>query len=123
MSEEKEKIVLIATHAGEDPERATFPFLLANAAQAMDVEAVVVLQGVAVFLAQKGYAEHVLAPGLTPLKTLVDNYVANGGKILVCMPCIEERKISQTDLIAGSEGIKAGRLVVEMTSAKSTAVY
>ena len=37
MSEEKEKIVLISTHAGEDPERATFPFLLANAAQAMDV--------------------------------------------------------------------------------------
>ena len=25
MSEEKEKIVLISTHAGEDPERAIFP--------------------------------------------------------------------------------------------------
>ena len=45
MSEEKEKIVLISTHAGEDPERAIFPMMLANAAQAMDVEAVVVLQG------------------------------------------------------------------------------
>lgn len=65
----------------------------------------------------------VLAPGLTPLKTLIDSLVANGGKILVCMPCIEERKISQADLIQGSELIKAGRLVVEMTSAKSTAVY
>ena len=54
MSEEKEKIVLIATHAGEDPERAIFPLLLANAAQAMDVEAVVVLQGNGVYLAQKG---------------------------------------------------------------------
>ena len=83
MTEEKEKIVLIATHAGEDPERAIFPMMLANAAQAMDVEAVVVLQGVAVYLAKKGYVEHVLAPGLTPLKTLVDNYVANGGTFLV----------------------------------------
>jgi hypothetical protein len=27
MAEEKEKIVLIATHGGEDPERAVFPFL------------------------------------------------------------------------------------------------
>ena len=123
MSEEKEKIVLVATHAGEDPERATFPFLVANAAQAMDVEAVVVLQGTGVFLAKQGYAEHVLAPGLTPLKTLIDSYVANGGKILVCLPCIEERKISHADLVPGSELIKAGRLVVEMTGAKSTAVY
>ena len=83
MSEEKEKIVLISTHAGEDPERATFPFLLANAAQAMDVEAVVVLQGNGVYLVKKGYAEGITFPGLTPMKTLVDNYVANGGTFLV----------------------------------------
>ncbi len=83
MSEEKEKIVLISTHGGEDPERAIFPLLLANAAQSMDVEAVVVLQGNGVYLAQKGYADNVTFPGLTPLKTLADNYVANGGKFLV----------------------------------------
>jgi predicted peroxiredoxin len=83
MAEAKEKIVLVATHAAEHPEKATFPFLLATAAQAMDVEAVVILQGVGGFLAKKGYAEHVLVPGLTPLKTLMDTYVANGGTILV----------------------------------------
>jgi predicted peroxiredoxin len=53
MSEEKEKIVFIATHAGEDPERATFPFLMANASQSMDIEAVLVLQGTGVYLAKK----------------------------------------------------------------------
>jgi uncharacterized protein involved in oxidation of intracellular sulfur len=83
MSEEKEKIVLIATHAGEDPERAIFPLLLANAAQAMDVEAVVVLQSDGVYLAQKGYADNISVPGFTPLKQLIDNYVANGGKFLL----------------------------------------
>jgi uncharacterized protein len=123
MSEEKEKIFLIVTHAGEDPERATFPFVLANAAQAMDVEAVVAVQGTGVYLAQKGYADHISVPGLTPLKKLIDNFVDNGGKILVCIPCIEERKIGQADLIQGAEPCKAGRLIVEMTSAKSTAVY
>jgi predicted peroxiredoxin len=82
MSEEKEKIVFIATHAGEDPERCIFPLLLANAAQSMDVEAVVVLQGNGVYLAQKGYADDITFPGLTPLKQLVENYVANGGKFL-----------------------------------------
>ncbi len=82
MSEEKEKIVLVSTHAKEDPERAIFPLMLANAAQAMDVEAVVVLQGNGVYLAQKGYADGITFPGLTPMKTLVDNYVANGGTFL-----------------------------------------
>ncbi len=33
MTEAKEKIVFIATHAGEDPERAIFPLMLANAAR------------------------------------------------------------------------------------------
>jgi|UniRef100_A0A7V6DR28 predicted peroxiredoxin len=82
MSEEKEKIVFVATHAGEDPERATFPLMLANAAQSMDMEAVVVLQGDGVYLAKKGYADDITFPGLTPLKQLVENYVANGGKFL-----------------------------------------
>ena len=80
---EHEKIVFIATHDRGDPERATFPLMLANAAQAMDVEAVVVLQGNGVYLAQKGYAENIVFPGLTPLKQLVDSYVAHGGTFLV----------------------------------------
>jgi uncharacterized protein len=78
-----EKLVFIATHGGEDPERAIFPFLLANAAQAMDVEAVVALQGNGVYLAQKGYADNISFPGLTPLKKLIDDYVNNGGKVLI----------------------------------------
>jgi uncharacterized protein len=80
---EKEKLVFIATRAGEDPERAIFPFMLATVAQTMDMEAVVVLQGTGVYLAQKGYAETVSFPGLTPLKQLIDSYVDNGGKILL----------------------------------------
>lgn len=83
MTEAKEKIVLVATHAGEDPERASFPLMLANAAQAMDMEAVVVLQANGVYLAQKGYADNITVPGFTPLKEMIDNYVANGGTFLL----------------------------------------
>jgi len=45
--------------AGEEPERATFPFVMANAAQAMDVEAAVILQGNGVYLAKKGYVDDI----------------------------------------------------------------
>ncbi len=120
---ETEKIVYIVTHAGEDPERATFPFMLATAAQAMEVEAVVALQGVSVFLAKKGYLEHVAAAGLPALKDLVKNFLGAGGKLLICTPCIRDRHIEESDLIEGSELIAAARLNQEILSANATLVY
>lgn len=82
MAEAKEKLVFVDTCAEEEPEKACFPFLLATAAQAMDIEAVVVLQSNGVWLAQKGYAEKIAVPGFVPLKQLIDSYVTNGGKLL-----------------------------------------
>ena len=120
---EAEKMVYIITHAGEDPERATFPFMLATAAQAMEVEAVVALQGVSVFLAKKGYLENVVAAGLPALKDLVDNFLESGGKLLICTPCIRERNIEESELIEGSELIAAARLNQEILSANATLVY
>jgi len=120
---EPEKMVYIVTHAGEDPERATFPFMLATAAQAMEVEVVVALQGVSVFLAKKGYLDHVAAAGLPALKDLVNNYLEGGGKLLICTPCIKERNIQESDLIEGSEVIAAARLNQEILSANATLVY
>jgi predicted peroxiredoxin len=120
---EKEKIVYIVTHAAEDPERASLPFVLATAAQAMEVEAVVALQGTAVFLAKKGYLEHVFAAGLPALKSLVDTFVSEGGKLRVCVPCIRERKIDEADLIEGASTIAAAALTQEILSASATLVY
>lgn len=120
---EQEKIVLIVTHAGEDAERATLPFVLATASQVMEVEPVIVLQGTGVMLALKGYAEHVHAGALPPLKSLLDTFLEEGGKILVCGPCIKERKIEESDLIEGAAVTAAGNLVQELISANSTVVY
>jgi uncharacterized protein involved in oxidation of intracellular sulfur len=120
---EKEKIIYITTHAGEDPERASLPLVLANAAQAMEVDALVVLQGTGVYLAKKGYVEHVHAAGLAPLKELLDNFVEAGGKLLVCVPCMQQRNINESDLIEGAEPTAAGSLTMEILSAKATLVY
>ena len=120
---DKEKIVYIVTHGAEDPERATFPFMLATAAQAMEVEAVVALQGTSVFLAKKGFLEHVSAAGLPPLKDLVTRFVNEGGKILVCVPCIRDRKIEESDLIDGATTTAAAALTQEILTANATLVY
>ncbi len=118
-----EKIVYIVTHAAEDPERATLPFMLATAAQAMDVEAVVALQGTGVFLAKKGYLDHVHGAGLPALKDLVNTFLSENGKLIVCIPCIRERKIEESDLIEGAKPGAAAALTQEILSANSTLVY
>lgn len=123
MSEQTEKIVYIVTHGAENPEKASLPFVLANAALAMEVEAVVALQGTAVTLAKEGCMQHVFAAGLPPMKELVDNFMAAGGRLMVCVPCIRERKIDEADLIEGAEMMAAAKLTQELLSANATLVY
>ncbi len=124
MAEENtEKIVYISTHAGEDAERATFPFMLANAALAMDMEAVIVLQGTAVWVAKKGYADHVHAAGLPPLKELLNTFLELGGKLMVCTPCIKERKIEESDLVEGAQIVAGGAVNQELITANASISY
>ncbi len=123
MSNKKEKIVYILTYGGEDPERATYPFTLATGALVMDVEATIILQGPAVFLAKKGYVKHVAACGLTPLEKLMNTFFELGGKLLVCQPCINERKIEVSDLIEEAKPTGAGEVTKEILEAHATLVY
>jgi predicted peroxiredoxin len=123
MIEKQEKVIYIATHAGEDPERASLPFVLGNAALAMDIPATVALQAAGVYLAKKGYIQHVFAAGLPPLKELVENFMELGGKLWVCSPCIKERQIQEGDLIEGAEIMAAASLTQELLEASQALVY
>ena len=121
--ESNEKILIISTIGEENPEKATLPFVLANAAQASDVEVVVILQANAVTLAKHGEAEKINAQGFMPLKDLIDNFVSSGGNLMICSPCLKTRNISASDLINGSTIIAAGTVVAEVLSAKSVVTY
>jgi predicted peroxiredoxin len=120
---EIEKLVIISTNGDENPEKATLPFVLATAAQASDVEAVVILQSNAVVLAKQGEAEKVNAKGFMPAKQLIEAYISSGGQLLVCSPCMKVRNIAKEDLIDGSLIIAAGTIVSEVLSARSVVTY
>jgi predicted peroxiredoxin len=120
---QSEKIVIFATHGGEDPERATIPFVVGAAALAMDVPVTIILQASGVTLMKKGCYDHIFAAGFDPLKQLVDSFMEFGGKILVCIPCIESRKITPDMMVEGAELGKAGRVVQEVLEAKAVLNY
>jgi uncharacterized protein involved in oxidation of intracellular sulfur len=83
----------------------------------------VILQGYSVSLAMKGADEHVFAAGVPPLKELVDSFMKQGGELLICTPCIKERRIAPEMLIDGARPIAAARVVQEGLEAKATLNY
>jgi len=125
MAENKEeKILYIGTCAGDDPEKASMPFVMACAALAMDIKATVVLQGNGVYLAQKGYVDKMLpGGGFPPMKELLANFLELGGELKVCVPCLKERNINESELVAGSKTTAAGALNIEAIEANAVMVY
>lgn len=123
MAENAKKIVYILTVGPENPEKATLPFMLATAAQSVDVEAVVCLQGPAVYFAQKGFARSVQAVALPKLQDLMDIYVENGGAIRVCVPCMQARNITAADLAEGASTIAAVEVNEHCLSADAVLTY
>ncbi len=63
------------------------------------------------------------AAGLPPLKDLMDSFAKAGGALLVCTPCIKERRIAPEMLVEGAKPIAAARLVQECLEAKATLNY
>jgi predicted peroxiredoxin len=117
------KVVIMATHGPEDKERATLPFVMATAAQVMECETIVILQGTGVLLAQKGIYDHVFAGGLPPLKGLLEGFLTEGGQLLVCTPCVQERQLDETMLVDGGELIAGARVIKEVTTASAVLNY
>jgi len=118
-----EKLILMATHGPEDPERATIPFVTATAAQASDVDVLIGFQSNGVLLMRKGCVDHVFAAGFPPLKDLLDAYLEAGGKLYVCGPCVNSRKIEPEEFIEGATIVNAATFVKEFTEATNVLVY
>lgn len=124
MTEKKEKLILMCTHGPEDPERATIPLVMAAAAQASEVEVVIGFQANGVLLIREGIAQHVFAAGFPPFKELLDIYLENGGKLLVCGPCIKSRQIDpEKEFIKGATVVNAVTFVKECAEATNVLVY
>jgi predicted peroxiredoxin len=119
-----EKLVFMVLHGPNEAEHATIPFVMACAALASDVDVVIGLQAHGVELGRIGGVDGVEAAGFPPLKKLVADFQALGGRMLVCGPCLNSRGIVAPDqLIDGAEVVAAGRFIAEITSATNSLVY
>jgi len=65
------KILLIGTHASDDPTKATLPFITAVGAIGADKECAIALVGEAALLAKESLAKNVHGFGFPPLPELI----------------------------------------------------
>ena len=123
MSETAEKIIYVTTNGPESPEKATLTFKLANAGLALDLDVLMALQGPAVYLAMPGMISHVPDTNTSSLKQMLEVFVESGGRLLVCIPCMEERNLKATDLIEQAVPTSGSALTEEILSAKAILTY
>ena len=105
------KFTVTLTYAKDNADKATVAFVIANAALASDKDVVVFLSTEGVRLGVKGYADDIAEEGFAPLKDLMTNFAAAGGKIYVCSPCFKRRKLDETKLINGALIVGGAKLV------------
>jgi len=117
------KVGFVVTHAADDPELATLPFMLATGAMTMVVEPVVILQGEGVRLAVPGGAEAAAADGLAPVADLMAAVLAAGNRIMVCSPCMANRGISEEQLLDGCFAGGAGLVIQSMLECENFLRY
>lgn len=116
-------IGLVIKHAGDEPEVATLPFMIATVAQTMDVGLFIVLQGEGVRLAIKGGSDAVRAEGLSPLEDLLGAVLASGTRIMVCSPCLTTRGYTEDDLREGFYVGGAAKIVEAMLECENFLSY
>jgi predicted peroxiredoxin len=101
MSAERKVVINVATGL-EDPERVTVAFLVGGAAQSGRA-VTMFLTKEAVRLATADFVHGVACDGCPTLETLLEQYTAAGGRMLVCPICFNARRLSADMLIGAAQ--------------------
>jgi len=100
MAETRELVVLI-TH-GPEEERASAAFTIANGGMSSGMKVYVFLANAGVDIARRGAIDLVRFEPLEPLASLVNDFLARGGTLWACTPCVKARGYDESQLIEGA---------------------
>ncbi|MGH7476565.1 MAG: DsrE family protein [Longimicrobiales bacterium] len=105
------RLVINASHALDDPERATLAFIIGATAVSADQDCTIVLTIEGVRLAVAGVAESIQKEGFRPLGELFTEFVQGGGEVWACGACCKPRGIGEADMRAGARMVGASNVV------------
>lgn len=100
MSQDPRELVVVITH-GTDHELSSVGFTIANGGITSGLQVAVFLTSAAVDIVRKKAADTTHVEPLEPLAQLVRDFVARGGALYACTPCVKARGYEQADLVEG----------------------
>lgn len=100
MSEERTELVVLMTH-GIDSEMSSVGFTIANGGITAGLQVTVFLTSAAVDIARKKASDTTHVKPLEPLADLMRDFVARGGALYACTPCVKARGYEQADFLEG----------------------
>lgn len=101
MADDSRELVVLITH-GIDHELSSAAFTIANGAMTAGMRVSVFLTSAGVDLARRRAVDSTHVAPLEPLVDLVRDFLARGGTLWACTPCVKSRGYTQEDLIEGT---------------------
>jgi predicted peroxiredoxin len=94
------ELVVLMTR-GADHELSSVGFTIACGAITSGMKVTAFLTSSAVDLVRRRSVEMTQVSPLDPLKVLMEDFMARGGAIVACPPCVKTRGYTQEDLVEG----------------------
>ncbi len=101
MNENSRDLVIMITH-GIDHELSSVGFTIANGGITEGLKVSIFLTSSGVDLVRKGAADATHVHPLDPLADLMKDFLARGGALWACTPCVKARSYEADDLIEGT---------------------
>lgn len=117
---EPKKLVIVNSR-GFDDERSSVAWSIANTAAASDMEVTMFLVAAGVDWVRKGATAVARPNPLDPtMDDMVNTFLDNGGRILVCPPCAKVRGYDESALIAQATIAGAPVMLAEVNAGAAT---
>lgn len=100
MADQTRELVVMVTR-GIDHELSSVAFTIANGGITAGLKVYIFLTSAAIDLVRKRGVDMTQVSPLEPLKSLVTDFVARGGAIWACTPCVKSRGYTAEDFVEG----------------------
>jgi len=103
-------LLYVQTSGIDTPERLYSPFILAQTAKAMGIDAIIYFLGMGITVVKKGNAEKIKIGKFPTLKEVMDQTVKAGVKLMVCEQSTQLINLTRGDFIQEAEIVGAATL-------------
>ena len=104
------KLLYVQTSGIDRPERLYSPFILAQTAKAMGIDAIVYFVGTGITVIKKGNAEKIKIGEFPSLKDVMDQTIKAGVKLMVCEQSCQLINLDKGDFVPDAEIVGAATL-------------